>query len=112
MGKAEHDREVGRIVSKLTHLNRLSTATASGASMSVAQRVHLGRQGVQRGVPDVLSWGRLGRYLGLAVEVKTGQGRLTPEQRRWLEWLAAEGWLAVVVGSLEELEAVLEEVEN
>lgn len=55
--------------------------------------------GVKPGVPDILlpvfSFDR--KYIGLAIEMKREHGgRVSKEQRAWLNNLAAQGWWTVV----------------
>ena len=60
--------------------------------------------GMRKGLPDILAcWqGKL-----LAIEVKTGRGRLTPHQRAELDSLRCAG-AVVLVGSAEEVIRELE----
>lgn len=60
---------------------------------------------MRKGLPDILCC-----YRGhmIAIEVKTGRGRLTPQQKRELEALRRAG-AVVLVGSVEE---VIRELEN
>ena len=108
MGTKEHDEVQRQIVAALTARGWLATSTANGADMAASQRVRQARAGVRRGVPDILCFDAPEGYRGLAIEVKTGTGKPTPEQRRWLEWLTERGWLAMVAGSVEEVEKRLE----
>ena len=68
-----------------------------------------GTWGQRKGLPDILAcWqGRL-----IAVEVKTGKGRLTPEQRREHEALRTAGAVVLVgnaVQVVQELERLTQE---
>jgi hypothetical protein len=68
-----------------------------------------GTWGQRKGLPDILAcWqGRL-----IAIEVKTGKGRLTPEQRREHEALRAAGAVVLVGNAVEvvqELERLTQE---
>ena len=66
--------------------------------------------GVKRGVPDLLlplhRWradGPLETHKhGLAIEMKSSKGSLTPEQRAWLAHLEAQGWITAVCRSAQE----------
>jgi Holliday junction resolvase len=109
MATKEHDEVQRQIVSMLTQRGWLVTSTANGADMAASQRVRQARAGVRRGVPDVLCFDGPEGFRGVAIEVKTGTGKLTPEQRRWLERLTERGWLAMVAGSAEEVQKKLEE---
>src|SRR5690606_40216997 len=59
-------------------------------------------EGAQAGVPDYLLPLARGGYAGLAIELKTATGRVSPEQRAWLAHLAAQGWQAVVARGWEQ----------
>lgn len=56
----------------------------------------LKRAGLKRGVPDILIFVPVGKYHGLAIELKTARGRLTPEQQGWLDRLNNNDYLARV----------------
>lgn len=72
---------------------------------AVAKRLRA--QGVKAGVPDlVLPVARNG-YHGLYLELKRPGGRLSPEQRQWLEALAEQGYRATVAYGFEEARAVI-----
>ena len=72
----------------------------------------LSLSGVRRGVPDLLIFDAppSATYVGAAVELKRIKGgRVTAPQKRWLESLAARGWLALVAkGSHDALEQLRE----
>ena len=109
MAHAIHDRLQALIVDELTRRGLLTTSTANGAAMSPPERIRQARCGVRRGVPDILCFGPIPGHLGLAIEVKTGTGRCTPEQQRWLDRLRDLGWLTLVAGCLEDVTKVLDE---
>ena len=59
----------------------------------------LKREGVRRGVPDLLIFDRPpnGDYRGVAIEMKRLKGSTTtPEQLEWLKRLDREGWHASI----------------
>ncbi len=61
--------------------------------------------GMRRGLPDILACYR-GRLI--AVEVKTGRGRLTPHQQAELDRLRSAG-AVVCVGTADEVQAQLQQ---
>jgi len=71
----------------------------------------LKQQGLKRGVPDVLIFTRppRGDYCGVAIELKRadGSGRVSPEQREWLDGLARAGWCVFVAHGWEAAVRVL-----
>jgi hypothetical protein len=58
-----------------------------------------------KGSADILGCLPGGRFL--AVEVKAGRGRLSPEQKRFLEEIGGLGGLAIVARSYRDIEAAL-----
>ena len=54
------------------------------------------QMGVKSGVPDLMLPVPMNGYHGLFIEMKTKTGRISPQQRRWLDMLNAVGYLAVV----------------
>lgn len=52
----------------------------------------LQRMGLRRGVPDVLCFYPSQGYHGLAIELKFGDNKPTPDQVRWLWDLSGLGW--------------------
>ncbi len=57
------------------------------------------------GQPDIMAILPGGRFLG--IEVKTGSGRQSPEQRNWQARALAQGALYIVVRDLEDLACCL-----
>lgn len=90
-------------VQVVTHdgkLIRMRTGLAVGSSDLVGIVTLLARHHLA-GVEPI----RLGRFF--ALEVKTGTGRTSPEQRMWLELVRSKGGFAAVVRSVEDaVEAV------
>lgn len=58
--------------------------------------------GAKAGVPDLLLPYRSNGYIGLAAEMKTDTGRLSPQQVKWLERFREQGWYTAVWRSSEE----------
>lgn len=54
------------------------------------------QMGMKKGVPDLMLPIPMKGYHGLFIELKTGTGRLTEEQRRWINALNQFGYLAVM----------------
>jgi len=90
--------------------------TPNGGARNVVVAGQLKAMGVKRGVPDLLlplvCWiykddaGVVGGVKhvrnGLAVEMKSDTGALTPEQKEWFAHLTAQGWVCTVARSAEE----------
>ena len=73
------------------------------------QGAALVRQGLKSGVPDILIFERKGNYAGLAIELKVGYNKPTPNQKSFLEHLEKNGWLTAVCWGLDEVEKIIRE---
>jgi hypothetical protein len=80
----------------LDDIGSFYTSTANGARMSGREMAKLKRQGLKRGVPDILIFDHNLKYFGLAIELKTEDGNLKPEQKEFLFNLTTRGWKAIV----------------
>lgn len=63
--------------------------------------------GTKPGVLDLKMFWPAGGYVGLAIEMKSTDGRLRPEQREWRDHLLTTGWCVEVCRSLDEFVAVV-----
>lgn len=64
----------------------------------------------QVGSPDLMGSVTVrGVAVALAVEVKSGTGRVRPEQERWIKGHLARGWIVFVARSADEAERLLEQ---
>jgi hypothetical protein len=119
------------VVRVLSYTGLLFSATANGAFLQGDARSrairgrHLKNQGVSPGLPDILVFDPIRipntsigptqtpellgfeTYLGLAIELKAGKNKPTPEQARWHHRLAALGWKVAVCYSLDDAMSVL-----
>lgn len=88
---------------------RLLNASLSGVRLFPGQARKAKGLGMVRGFPDVFLPVRKAGYGGLFIELKRPRGgKLTPEQRAWLEELGEQGYLAVCCRGFEEARRVLE----
>lgn len=72
----------------------------NGGQRSAVVGAKLKAAGTRRGFPDLIFPQRRGGFAGLAIEIKAPKGRATPEQLRWLEAFAREGWhTSIAVGA-------------
>jgi len=109
-GITEHAEQV-RLVRWLRARGWLVSATANGASMAAHTRSRQSAAGLARGLPDLLVFDAPKGYVGVAIELKRAAGgKASPEQKRWIGWLAARGWLAFVAhGADEAIERIEQE---
>lgn len=88
--------------------NVLIENTPNGLFRSVkgGRVVRIGRQGM----PDIRGTIRLDRPrcgVMIAVEVKTGRGRLTKPQRKWMERFTSLGGLYILARKVDDIHAVI-----
>jgi hypothetical protein len=84
-------------------------AIPNGGRRHPAVAMAMKREGVKRGVPDLmLPVARCGLH-GLFLEMKAADGRLSPEQKRWRDMLIAQGYGVAVAFSFEDAKTVLED---
>lgn len=63
---------------------------------------NLSRQGVRAGVPDLMIPVARGAYHGLFIEMKIKKGTVSEKQRRWIDLLNKQKYLAIVAYGAEE----------
>lgn len=68
----------------------------NGGSRDPIEAARLKAAGVKRGVPDLFLPVPRGPYHGLFVEMKSEQGRMSPEQQAWIAALSECGYRAVI----------------
>ena len=103
MSESESDIQK-RLSCALDELGVLWTATANGGRRDRRTAASLKKQGVKRGVPDILIFDPppSGVGSGLAIELKRpresgrARGRVSEHQRIWCERLRACGWRAEI----------------
>jgi hypothetical protein len=71
--------------------------------------VKLKSLGVKSGVPDLLIFNPFGKFIGLAIELKSEKGKVSELQSFWLDALKIRGWSTHVCYSFEETKLVLDE---
>jgi hypothetical protein len=81
--------------------------TPNGGKRPKSESGKLKAMGQRPGVPDLMLPRRRGVYAGLAVELKSATGRLSPYQREWLAALDEEGYLTAVCRDLDAFQAVV-----
>jgi hypothetical protein len=77
-------------------------AVPNGGLRTKATAGKLKAQGLRAGVPDLQIDVPRGRYHGLRMELKTPQGRPTPEQNLTIDRLVKRGYYAVVAYGFDE----------
>ena len=96
---SEHDEQVAviqymQLMQKQHPELELLHAIPNGGDRHPAVARKLKKEGVRRGVPDLCLPVPRGRYHGLYIELKSGYGKATEEQKIWLHKLTEQGYLA------------------
>ncbi|MBT9136086.1 MAG: hypothetical protein DDT34_01159 [Firmicutes bacterium] len=81
--------------------------TPNGGARCKRTRGRLKAMGTRPGVPDWLLPLPSGRYIGLAIEMKSPSGALSKDQKVWLSRLADAGYLTGTARTTEEFTALL-----
>ena len=77
-------------------------AIPNGGSRNKVEAANLKRQGVKAGVPDLCVPVALHGYHGLYIEMKYGKNKPTDDQKKWIEILNKNGYLAKVCWGADE----------
>ena len=86
----------------------------NGGSRNKIEAAHLKAQGVKSGVPDLFLPVARGVWYGLFVELKRQKGgRVSDQQRRWIEALERQGYRAeIACGWKDAAQIITEYLEN
>ena len=84
-------------------------AVPNGGSRPIVEAVKFKRSGVKAGVPDLCIPFSSGGYHGLYIELKREVGgKVSPEQREWIDYLNKAGYYAVVCKGFEAAKRTIE----
>lgn len=70
---------------------------ANGEYRTKATAGRLKKMGVRAGIPDLLLFLPMGKYHGMAMELKVGKNQPSPTQREWLARLERAGYYTTVI---------------
>lgn len=79
----------------------------NGGKRPTGEAGKLRAMGTKRGFPDLSLPRRRGAWRGLAVELKSSDGKVAEDQWDWLNVLREEGYLTAVCRTFDEFECVL-----
>lgn len=74
----------------------------NGGGRSKSESGILKAMGVKPGIPDFMLPFQSGAYIGLGIELKSSEGRLSDDQRKWLQYAHSQGWCVAVVRTLDQ----------
>ncbi len=90
---------------RLQYLYHIPNESVGGQGWLIRNR----QLGVRAGVPDLFYPVPLNGFHGLFIEMKASNGRVRPEQKRWLDALETFGYKCVVAHGWIEAKEALEE---
>jgi len=85
-----HKPSVRALMPQLAYLHH----SPNGGKRDAFTGAQMTALGVKRGFPDLIlpAPSSTGAYSGLAIEMKSATGQLSPEQRTWLTHFSAQHW--------------------
>lgn len=98
-----HKKKVRDVIPALKWLYH----TPNGGLRNVVVAMQMKAMGVKTGVPDLLLPVRTSKANGLAIEMKSDIGVVSPEQSEWLTHYQEQGWMVQICRSATEAHATL-----
>lgn len=87
--------------------------TLNGVRLPIVLAAKAKRSGNKRGVPDIILPYNNGKYAGLYIELKIPGGRVSKEQKDYINFLKKQGYYADVrVGSVEAIDLITDYMED
>ena len=83
-------------------------AIPNGGARSAATGAMLKREGVRKGVPDLLLAVPSKAYHGMFIELKAGKNKETMEQKKFLDFAEKQGYIACVSNNWEDVRKKIE----
>lgn len=80
----------------------------NGGSRNCIEAAKLKAMGVKAGIPDCMILDQRRGYSGLAIELKVGYNKPSPQQLEQFDKLVIRNWMVVVSWSLEEVIAAID----
>lgn len=79
----------------------------NGGARSAGEGGKLKAMGVRKGIPDFILPKHRGRWSGLAIEIKSKDGKLSPDQCEWMQSFFEEGYLTSVCRTVDDFERLV-----
>jgi hypothetical protein len=91
---------------------KLLFAVPNGGSRNIREAARLKSQGVVSGVSDLILLVPKGNFHGLCIEMKSEKGKLSENQKEWLEMVKMQGYETSVCNSFESFCKTINEYMN
>lgn len=104
----EHDLQAAIVdLIRTTAPEILFSGTMGGVRLSMNQAKRAKAAGYLKGIPDLIFYEPRNGFHGLAIELKTKRGKISPIQRERIEDFRIRGWKAEVAFGYDETLAIL-----
>ncbi len=102
--KKNTEYQLQKTVCKYLDLNNILYCGSMGGQYQVfrSQRIKAKQTGYKRGFPDIFIYEPVGKWHGLAIELKVGYNKPTKEQLYWRNELNKRGYVAEICNGLDE----------
>ena len=87
---------------KLQHPSLLFSSSLAGVNLGLRLGAKMKAMGYSTGFPDIMVYTAKKHFKGLVMELKTKEGRVKPDQKKWHLALKEEGWAVCIPRSLGE----------
>ena len=102
--------QLQKAVCKYLDLQNVLYCGSMGGQYQVhmSQRIKAKKSGYKKGFPDLFIYEPRGEFHGLAIELKVGYNKATPEQLAWIKKLTDKGYVASVCVGIDEAIRIIE----
>ncbi len=96
--------QLQKAICKYLDLQNILFCGSMGGQYQVfrSQRIKAKMTGYKKGFPDIFIYEPVGKYHGLAIELKVGYNKPTKEQIEWCNKLNQKGYLAKICTGIDE----------
>jgi|TARA_R110002020_G_scaffold120575_4_gene274798 hypothetical protein len=96
--------QLQKAVCKYLDLQNVLYCGSMGGQYQVhmSQRIKAKKSGYKKGFPDLFIYEPIGKWHGLAIELKTGYNRATKEQLHWRNELNKRGYVAEICNGIDD----------
>jgi hypothetical protein len=77
-----------------------------------SQRIKAKKSGYKRGTPDLFIYEPVGKFHGLAIELKVGKNRATKDQLKWRDELNKRNYVSEICNGIDETLKVINQYLN
>ena len=109
LGKEDHLQHAVMLYVMTAYPDALMTHPMNEGKRSKFERYKMKYLGVTSGIPDILIFTPNNKYGGLAIELKVGYNKPTPNQRKWLKSLENANWYSIWLNNFDDCKLVIDQ---